>query len=218
MELRYFPLMAKGLGPTLVAEFSGVPWKGNKDLGYSRDDWPALKPKTPFGQLPLLTTPGGTLVAQTAAIINYIGKVAGTEGESADEFALSQMLMAEAEDLYTLMVKFVPTVFAKLGQGAKGSVADFGLLWSEKVPPHLASLEKLCAKGLGTSPGALYLFSVVHQMCLVQPQLLAAKPGKQPGALARWYAATLADARTGKVLKGQSSMGELKQYFLSEPQ
>ena len=33
-ELRYFPVMAKGLGPTLVAEHSGQSWKGNKDLGF----------------------------------------------------------------------------------------------------------------------------------------------------------------------------------------
>ena len=36
--LRYFPLMAKGLGPALVAEFSGLPWIGSKDAGYTRDD------------------------------------------------------------------------------------------------------------------------------------------------------------------------------------
>ena len=26
--LLYFPVMAKGLGPVLVAEFSGLPWQG----------------------------------------------------------------------------------------------------------------------------------------------------------------------------------------------
>ena len=43
LRLYYFPLMAKGLGPALVAELSGLPWLGPKDLGFTRDDWPKLK-------------------------------------------------------------------------------------------------------------------------------------------------------------------------------
>lgn len=216
LELRYFGLLAKGLGPTLVAEFSGLPYRGNKDLGYTREAWPELKPKTPFGQLPLLTTGDGMMIAQTAAIINYIGKVSYTEGNGA-EYALSQMLLAEAEDVFKLMQQFVPTLFAKLGQGTKGNRAQYDEFWSTKLPPHLAALEKLCAPGtgLGTSPGALYAFSILHQVCLIRPDFLTAEAGKQPGALALWYASTLADARTAKVLAGESTMGELKQYFVA---
>jgi len=49
-----------------------------------------MKPKTPFGQLPLLTTvqEEGTPpfhIAQTAAIINFVGKVSGMEGEVREE-------------------------------------------------------------------------------------------------------------------------------------
>ena len=29
--LQYFGVMAKGLGPTLIAEHAGLPWTGNKD-------------------------------------------------------------------------------------------------------------------------------------------------------------------------------------------
>eukprot|EP01047_Picozoa_sp_COSAG01_P026749 COSAG01_NODE_1734_length_9366_cov_4.124636_15_plen_52_part_00 len=32
-KLTYFPLMAKGLGPALCCELSGLPWQGPKDLG-----------------------------------------------------------------------------------------------------------------------------------------------------------------------------------------
>ena len=51
-ELRYFPVMAKGLGPALVAEYSGLPWKGREALGFDAGkDWKTLKPTTPFGQV-----------------------------------------------------------------------------------------------------------------------------------------------------------------------
>lgn len=43
LRLYYFPLLAKGLGPAIVAEMSGLPWQGPKDLGFTRDDWPKLK-------------------------------------------------------------------------------------------------------------------------------------------------------------------------------
>ena len=99
-ELRYFPLLAKGLGPALVLEHSGLRWRGNRDLPFSiGEHWAALKPTTPFGQLPLLSAPSiGLELAQTTAIITYIGRLARTEGDSHPEFALSQMLIAEAED------------------------------------------------------------------------------------------------------------------------
>jgi hypothetical protein len=218
-ELRYFPVMAKGLGPTLVAECSGIPWVGNKDLGFIARGGPPgnnfadLKPSLPFGQLPLLTTAEGDMVVQTTAIINYIGMIAGTAGSGRD-FAVSQMLIAEAEDVYAMLAKNVPTIVAPLNQGIKGDKAGYDAFWSEKLPPHLDNLERLCATGtgFGTTPGALYLFSILHQACLVVPTAIGART-----ALAAWYSKTLNDPRVAKVLAGESSMGPFKQYFIEEP-
>ena len=82
MELRYFSGMAKviiqffstlfssldewlftsihqGLGPALVAEMSGLPWKGPKDLGFTKDQWYnefKESGRPPFKQLPLLVS------------------------------------------------------------------------------------------------------------------------------------------------------------------
>ena len=219
-ELRYFPVMAKGLGPTLVAEYSGMPWVGNKDLGFIARGGPPgknfadIKDTLPFGQLPLLTTNDGSMIVQTTAIINYIGMVGGIEGDGLD-FAVSQMLIAEAEDIYAMLIRNVPTIVAPLNQGIKGDKAAYDLFWSEKLPPHLSNLEKLCAAGTGfhaTSPGGLYLFSILYQCSLVVPTLLDGKT-----ALSAWFSKTLNDPRTAKVLKGESSMGTWKQYFIAEP-
>jgi len=221
--LRYFDVMAKGLGPTLVAQFSGLPWKGNVGAGYDRSQWAALKPKTPFGQLPLLTTADGTDIAQTTAIINYIGKVAGTEGKDAAEFATSQMCLAEGEDIFALMSKFVPTIFAKLGAGSKGTKEEYDAFWAEKVPAHLQHLNRLLLptepsgkfSASGETPGELYLWSVLHQATLIKPDLLVAPKGGQPSLLSAFYTRLLSDKRTQVVLDGASSMGELKQYFVA---
>lgn len=218
LELRYFPVMAKGLGCAIVCEYSGLPWMGSKELGFLARGGPPgknfadIKASLPFGQLPLLTTAEGEMVAQTTAIINFVGKTAGIEGDGRD-YAVSQMLIAEAEDLYALTNKCVPTIVAPLNQGIKGDKAQYDTFWNEKLPPHLAYLEKLCAAGAGfhETPGSLYLFSILHQLALVKPGLL------KGGKLGKWYAATLADRRTVKVLAGESSIGELKQYFIAEP-
>lgn len=107
----------------------------------------------------------------------------------------------------------------KLGQGIKGSPADYEAFWSEKLPTHLEALERLCSKrganGFGSTPGALYLWSILHQLALVSPDMLAAAAGKQPGTLAAWYASLLREPKVQKVLSGESSMGELRQYFVA---
>ena len=77
VKLYYFPLLARGCGPALVAEFSGVAWLGPKDLGFdSSKDWAPMKASgiSPFLQLPLLTGPDGLAVGQTTAIVQYFAR------------------------------------------------------------------------------------------------------------------------------------------------
>jgi glutathione S-transferase len=199
LELRYFNVMAKGLGPALVLEYSGLEWRGSKDLGFHGGLWQDLKPKTPFGQLPLLTLPTGEMIAQTTAIINYIGKTAGTEG-SGSSYATSQMLLGEAEDLYALMQKFVPTIYVAIDK--KLGVEAYNDFWLKTAHEHLEKINRLSGHDfLGTTlPGALYLFSILHQMVLACP-----KAGGLWGVidefrgLRQWYQEILDAPQTQKV-------------------
>ena len=43
-------------------------------------DWPALKPTTPYGQLPLLSIDGGEPMAQSDAMLRYAGTLATANG------------------------------------------------------------------------------------------------------------------------------------------
>ena len=56
------------------------------------------------------------MIAQTVAITNYIAKKAGSvlEGKSRKDFAMSQMLISEGEDIYNLAQKQCPTLFVSL--------------------------------------------------------------------------------------------------------
>jgi len=218
MTLTYFPLFAKGLAPALCAELSGVSWKGNKDTGFEMAKWDELKAtgKAPFGQLPLLEV-NGMNIGQSLAIVNYIGRVSGLEGKDDAEFATSQMLLAEGEDLYTLMQKHQPTIMAGYGQRGKLGPEENKVFWDSTVPAEMAKLEKLLGTtagdsftSTGTTVGELYLFAMMHQMKLCSPDFLKGTPG-----LLKFYEATLALPAVKKVLDGESAMGELKAYFIS---
>jgi len=107
-ELIYFPVQAKGLQLAILAEASGLEWTGftvDKSPAGPKS-WPAIKASgaSPFGQLPMLRTPGGRVVGQSVAIANYIAHRASMHGAGDDDFALSQMCLAEGEDLYSLLL------------------------------------------------------------------------------------------------------------------
>lgn len=220
LELYYFPLYAKGLGPALVLEYSGLPYKGPKALGLNMmQHWKEMKAAgaSPTGQLPLLIA-DGVHISQTTAILNYVGRISATEGRGTD-FAVSQMLLAAGEDLYALMQKFVPTKFAKLQEGegtlgsGKGNRAQHDEFWADTVPKEMQKLETMlngkdAFTKTGRSVGELYLFAVLHQMVLVRPQMLESVP-----QLSGFYKRLLAEPKTQRVLEGESPFGTMGQYF-----
>jgi hypothetical protein len=183
-HLTYFGVMAKGLAPALVAEMSGRPWTSTcfKDPGTEWQGPDGLKQtgKCPFGQVPLLEVPArGKIpalnIGQATAICNYIARIAkrksGLEGDNTAEFAMSQMLMAEGEDLWAGLGKNQTTIFAKeFGVGGKNTLEESKKWWADTATSHLAMLEKLLTATEGpaftkngTSVGEVYLFAMVHQ-------------------------------------------------------
>lgn len=238
LELYYFALYAKGLGPALVAEFSGLPWKGP---GVLRNEWvgddgvkwggaDGLKAsgESPFGQMPLLKTngPAGN-IGQTVAIIQYLARQAGAvlEGVDEREFAVSQMLIAEAEDVYAALQRNNPTKFAALSTpeqmaaGArKGDRAMYDKFWAEGFPAKLAKLEALATApggftSTGVTAGELLLFAYFYQMSLMRPaDWLSAAP-----KVSAWFAALLRNEKVQKVVTGASAFGAMGQYFINPP-
>jgi len=62
-----------------------------------------MKDETPFGQLPYLVD-DGLKIGQSMAIARYVGQKAGLQGEGKD-FAISEMLIEEQNDLYNILAK-----------------------------------------------------------------------------------------------------------------
>jgi len=210
--------MAKGLGPLICLEVSELDFTGAfagpKDSG-STVDWKELKPRTPFGQLPLLQD-GELMVAQTAAICQYIGRKSSSLGGSDHDFAMSNMLLAETEDIYSATSKLCPTVFVTLDDPKKQGLEGYKRWEDEEVPAHLDRLEQLLKENdtlgfteSGKTVGELYLFAMLHQLVLVLPKVLDAR-----NHLKAFYEATFARPAVKKVLDGESAFA-MKQYFVA---
>ena len=175
LRLCYFDVMAKGLQVWMVANHSGLKWQG-KPEGFSWRDGPnAMKPSAPFGQMPLLFVGGEDKppVAQATAIASVIGKLANTDGGSdINDYAMSNMLLAQGEDMYNALQKGQPTLYAKIGSGIKTD-ATHAELWEVTLPHHLDCLEKLCDANAGNftstgnTIGEMFLWGVIHQVVLL---------------------------------------------------
>uniref|UniRef100_A0A0N5AQ31 glutathione transferase n=1 Tax=Syphacia muris TaxID=451379 RepID=A0A0N5AQ31_9BILA len=69
-KLMYFNLRGYGEGPRLLLHYAGVPFE---DVRVTFEEWPKLKAKMPFRQLPVLEV-DGRQIAQSAAICRYLGR------------------------------------------------------------------------------------------------------------------------------------------------
>ena len=96
-KLSYFDAPAsRGEECRLALHLSGVDFEDNRIKG---SDWPAHKPHMPFGALPTFELPGKPVLAQTNAILVYIGRTWGLHPKDDFEAARHEMMMHHVEDL-----------------------------------------------------------------------------------------------------------------------
>ncbi len=70
-----------------------------EDVRVHSSDWPAMKPDMPFGALPVLEIPGKPPLAQSNAILVFIGRQHGLHPADAFEAARHEALMSAVEEL-----------------------------------------------------------------------------------------------------------------------
>ena len=96
-KLTYFDAaVSRGEECRLALHVAGVDFEDNRISG---PNWPALKPKTPFGSLPTLEIAGRPPLAQSNAILTFIGRSHGLHPQDLFEAARHEALMAHVEDL-----------------------------------------------------------------------------------------------------------------------
>lgn len=86
---------SRGLECRLALSIAGVEFE---DVRLDRPQWLALKPTVPFGGLPVLRE-GDRMLAQSNAILAYVGRTHGTHPADPWTAAEHEALMASVEDL-----------------------------------------------------------------------------------------------------------------------
>lgn len=77
----YFPVKALGESARLLLTYGGQEFE---DRRVSTEEWPSVKPSTPFGQMPVLEI-DGKKYAQSVAIARYLGRKYGLNGQDIEE-------------------------------------------------------------------------------------------------------------------------------------
>ena len=96
-KLTYFDApMSRGEECRLALHVAGIDFDDHRVKG---DDWPAVKPTTPFGSMPVLEIPGRPALGQTNAILVYIGRQNDLHPKDDFEAARHEAMMGHVEDL-----------------------------------------------------------------------------------------------------------------------
>ena len=96
-KVTYFDFAgSRGEEVRLALTLAGVDFE---DVRVKFPDWAALKPTTPFGSMPLFEIEGRGVLAQSNAILVYIGREHGLHPKDNWEAARHEALLAAAEEL-----------------------------------------------------------------------------------------------------------------------
>jgi len=97
LKLTYFDApVSRGEECRLALFVAGVDFEDHR---LQRNEWPALKPSTPFGALPVLETEGKRAVSQSNAILTYVGRQYGLLPADAWEAMRHESILCAVEEL-----------------------------------------------------------------------------------------------------------------------
>jgi len=176
LTLHYFGIKARG-HPSLVASaYWGKELKWEK---YNFDDWKnnknEIKSHCAFDQLPVLND-GDNWISQSGAIIRYLGRKWGKQGNNKKDLTMSDCLIEESNDLIKIIAD------AKFKGGNTKQAWDEAL---GKLPKHWTNLEKFMTGtkfGSEVLVGDMALFAIINIIYDSDPDTLNNQPN-----LKEWY-------------------------------
>ncbi|XP_048257392.1 glutathione S-transferase 1-like [Haliotis rufescens] len=132
-RFRYFNAKAFGEVSRLLFALAG---QGYEDARFTQETWPAEKPNTPLGQMPVLDIDGKSF-GQSSAISRYLARTFGFYGNGdLEALAVDQVLGVIQDVITALMKSFQEKDEAKKAELRK-ELADV------KIPLYFGMLEKL---------------------------------------------------------------------------
>jgi len=135
----YFDVRARAEILRLIFAAAGVEYE---DVRIARDQWAAMKPDTPFGQLPILEVDGEKL-GQSIACARYLAKKFNLAGKTDWEQARADMLV----DCFGDMVEPLIAIFRSTDDEKKAEAKKKFI--EEQLPASLTLLEGLLSANHG---------------------------------------------------------------------
>jgi len=139
--LTYFPVMGRSEPIRFLFAYAGVPFTDNR---VPQADWPALKPKMPMGQVPVLEVDGKQL-CQTVTISRFLANEFGLAGENSFDRALTDMYVDGVQDV---KVKYIAPMLGSIlrNEGEPKRIELYNTLKTEGLIPLMDRYEKFLAK------------------------------------------------------------------------
>ncbi|XP_019637401.1 PREDICTED: hematopoietic prostaglandin D synthase-like [Branchiostoma belcheri] len=132
-KLTYFNGRGRAETTRLLFAAGGIKYE---DVRIEGAQWPALKPNTPFGHLPILEVDGVTL-SESATIARFVAKRAGLAGEGDVQQARADMVVDAVRDVFGK----VAAAFFEKDETKKGELIKE--LAENTLPTFLNNVEKL---------------------------------------------------------------------------
>jgi glutathione S-transferase len=196
-RLTYFDSpRSRGEECRLALFLAGVDFEDNR---IPRSEWPALKPKTPFGSLPLFELEGKPVISQSNAILAHIGRRYGLLPKDDWEAMRHESLLSAAEDLRhavnrTLGIQDPKELEKKRAELVEGPIKTFASNMEKQIVGPFAGGNEISVADiklfivLGWLKGGV-LDHVPTSVLDGYPKLLALHEAvKQHPKVAAWYA------------------------------
>ncbi|KAK3784176.1 hypothetical protein RRG08_001485 [Elysia crispata] len=132
-KLSFFHFGGRAEISRLMFAYAG---KEHEDNLVQRENWPELKPHTPFGQMPMLEV-DGEKIGQSVAIANYLAREFGLYGKTSMESCQIDQVVCLIQDLKNAKVK---AMYEK-DEGKKAELVKIHT--EELIPKSLAFFEKM---------------------------------------------------------------------------
>jgi glutathione S-transferase len=149
--------VSRGEECRLALHIAGVEFE---DVRIKGADWPALKPKTPFGSLPIFELPGHPVLAQSNAILVLIGRRYGLHPKDDFEAARHEAILEYVEELRANMT---PTL--RISDEAEKKKAR-GALVASYLPNWGANVENQLGDGPFFAGAALHVADIKLHMAV----------------------------------------------------
>ena len=135
LTLYYIPVRARAEHIRMILAFGNVDYNNTV---VSMSDWSACKEEKeicPFGQLPSIRLANGKVIAQSAAIVRYVAKLAGLYPSNPEDCAEADMLLELSQEMNAInpLLNFYP-VNSEIFSNKHGSHFRCLLIFVNQIP------------------------------------------------------------------------------------